>query len=113
MSPTQIHPDTMKVDGVSGGDLELVHHPEAAVIDRAHVDFEFTGQLHGIDLLVVVRADGQGIRRVDVSPLGPADADEGAHAVERGTAGVVGLESASRTYFQFHFVFSFLRLAYC
>ena len=59
----------MKADRVSGGDLELVHHPEAPVVDDAHVHFEFFRQFLGVDLLVVVRADGQGIRRVDVSPL--------------------------------------------
>ena len=88
----------MKVDGVSRGDLELVHHPEAAAVDRAHVHFEFFRQFLGVDLFIVVRADGQGICRVDVSPLGLADADEGAHSVESGTAGVFGLESTSRTY---------------
>ena len=50
-----------------------------------------TGQLLGIDLLVVVRADGDRCRRVDVSPLGLADADKGAHSVESGTAGVLEL----------------------
>ena len=87
----------MKIDGVAAGDLEFVHHPEAAAVDHAHVHFELARQLLGIDLLVVLRADRHVGRRVDVSPLGLADADKGAHAVERGAAGVVGMDSASGT----------------
>ena len=30
-----VHIDTMKVDRVSGGDLDLVHHPEAPVVERS------------------------------------------------------------------------------
>ena len=87
----------MKVHGVAPGVIQFVHHPEAAAVDRALVHFEFTGQPLRIDLLVVVRADREGCRRIDVSPLGLADADKGADSAERGTAGVVGVDSSSRT----------------
>ena len=99
----------MKVDGVAPGVIHFVHHPEAAAVDRALVHFEFTRQLLRIDLLVVVRANREGCRRIDVSPLGLADADKGAESAERGTAGVVGVDSASGACFQFHgFEFSHL-----
>ena len=74
-----IHLDTMKIDSVAAErNSDFVHHPEAAAIDGALIHFEFFRQLLGVDLLVVVRADREGCRRIDVSPLGLADADEGA-----------------------------------
>ena len=97
----------MKIDGVAPSVIHFVHHPKAAAIDRALIHFEFTCQPLRIDLLVVVWANREGRRRIDVSPLGLADADEGAESAERGTAGVVGVDSSSRTCFQFHFAFSF------
>jgi hypothetical protein len=41
----------MKAHGVSGTDLELVHYPEATVVDEAHVHFEFFRQFLGVDQL--------------------------------------------------------------
>ena len=96
--PGPIHFDAVKVDAVAAGVLHFVHHPEAAAVDRALVDFELTRQLLRIDLLVVVRTHRKGRRRIDVSPLSLADADKGAESAERGAAGVVGMDSASRTW---------------
>ena len=107
MSPAQFILTPWKSTLSPPGVIHFVHHPEAAAVDRALVDFELARQLLRIDLLVVVRTDWQGRRRIDVCPLRLADADEGAESAERGTAGIVGVDSTSGTWFELH-VLSFV-----
>ena len=84
-----------------------------AAPDLLHVVGYVTGAaLYAMLLAMVVRANREGCRRIDVSPLSLADADKGTESAERGTAGVVGVNSAGGACFQFHGESPICRLVY-
>ena len=68
--------------------VELIHHPEAAVVDRDHVDLELLGESLGVDRLVGVedRPGASPSRRGPVAWAGP---NERSHPAERDAANVI------------------------
>ena len=66
-APAQL--DAVEVLRFADEELDFVHQPEASVVDRAHIHFEFARQFLGIDLLVGLGVDGNRCRRIDVGSL--------------------------------------------